>query len=128
MKQRNHLRMGVVVIAILATAFALSASAGAQPAGGPKAVHIAYMSMWDGQADVYAMNADGSAQFNLTHDKTVGQRADTEPAWSPNGQWVAFQRSFLVRSDASIGSRRRACGSRRRMSVRRSARRRAPRS
>ena len=59
MKQKSHLRMGVVVIAIVATAFALSASAGAQPAAGPKAVHIAYMSMWDGQADVYAMNTDG---------------------------------------------------------------------
>jgi Tol biopolymer transport system component len=97
--------MGVVVIAIVATAFALSASAGAQPGAGPKTVHIAYTSMWDGQADIYAMNADGSAQFNLTHDKTVGQRADTEPAWSPNGQWVAFQRSFFSRSDASLGSR-----------------------
>jgi dipeptidyl aminopeptidase/acylaminoacyl peptidase len=40
----------------------------------------------------------------------VGLRADSEPAWSPDGQWVAFQRTavkapgarlFLVRSDGS---------------------------
>ena len=105
MKNSRHLRMGVVVIAILATAFALSASAGAQPAGGPKAAHITYMSMWDGQADIYAMDTAGLAQINLTHDKTVGSRADSEPVWSPDGQFVAFQRNFVAsRSDTPGGS------------------------
>jgi Tol biopolymer transport system component len=105
MKRRTPLRMGVVVIAILATALVISATAGARPAAGPKADHIAYMSMWDGQADIYAMDTMGFAQANLTHDKTVGQRVDTEPAWSPDGQWVAFQRSFLAKSAGSMGSR-----------------------
>jgi len=105
MKRRTPLRMGVVVVAIVAAAFAISATAGARPAAGPKAVHIAYMSMWDGQADIYAMDTAGFAQVNLTHDKTVGQRVDSEPAWSPDGQWVAFQRSFLAKSATSMGSR-----------------------
>ena len=110
MKHKTTLRMGVVIIAAIAAAFALSAAAGARPADGPKASHIAYMSKVDGQADIYSMTAEGFAVANLTHDKTVGLRADSEPAWSPDGQWVAFQRTgikapgtrlFIVRSDGS---------------------------
>ena len=94
MKHGNARRLSVVVIAILTAALALSASAGARLAAGPKADHIAYMSMKDGQADIYTMDAAGFAQVNLTHDQTIGWRADSEPAWSPNGQWVAFQRAY----------------------------------
>jgi len=113
MSLKHSLRFGVVVIAGAAAAFAVSASAGAQlitgPTG-PKATHIAYMSKADGEADIYSMTADGFAVTNLTHDKAVGLRADSEPAWSPDGHWVAFQRTntkapgtrlFLVRSDGS---------------------------
>jgi Tol biopolymer transport system component len=113
MSLKNSLRLGVVVVAGVAAVFALSASAGAQlvygPTG-PKATHIAYMSKVDGEADIYSMTAQGFAVTNLTHDKTVGLRADSEPAWSPDGQWVAFQRTgikapgtrlFIVRSDGS---------------------------
>ena len=80
----------------------------AKPAAGPRATHIAYMSKVDGQADIYSMTTEGFAVTNLTHDKTIGLRADSEPAWSPDGQWVAFQRTgikapgtrlFVVRSD-----------------------------
>ena len=108
--KRSTLRLGVVVIAMLAMAFAVSASAGARPAAGPNAAHIAFMSMWDGQADIYAITTAGFAQTNLTHDQTVGLRKDSEPAWSPDGRWIAFQRSFtkasgsqlyLVKSDGS---------------------------
>jgi len=113
MSLKHSLRLGVVVIAGAAAVLALSVSAGAQLVTGPtspKATHIAYMSKVDGEADIYSMTADGFAATNLTHDKTVGLRADSEPAWSPDGQWVAFQRTnakapgtrlFLVRSDGS---------------------------
>ena len=82
------------MIAILTAALALSASVGAQPAG-PKADHIAFMSMKrTARLDIYTMDAAGFTQVNLTHDQTIGSRTDSEPAWSPNGQWVAFQRAF----------------------------------
>jgi len=110
MRHKSTLRIGVVIIAAIAAAFALSAAAGAKPAAGPKATHIAYMSKVDGQADIYSMTTEGFAVTNLSHDKTIGLRADSEPAWSPDGQWVAFQRTgikapgtrlFVVRSDGS---------------------------
>lgn len=113
MSVKKTLRLGVVVVAVAATAFAISASAGAQLANGPngpRASHIAYMSKVDGEADIYTMTTSGFAQTNLTDDKTVGVRADSEPAWSPNGQYVAFQRTgikapgtqlYVVRSDGS---------------------------
>jgi Tol biopolymer transport system component len=72
------------------------------------------MSKVDGEADIYAMTTMGFAMINLTHDKTVGLRADSEPAWSPDGQFVAFQRTgiktpgarlFVVRSDGSSDPR-----------------------
>ena len=98
MSLKHALRLGVVMIAGVATAFALSASAGAKfvnQRSGPKATHIAYMSKVDGEADIHAMTTEGFAVTNLTHDKTVGLRADSEPAWSPDGQWVAFQRAAV---------------------------------
>lgn len=55
MSLKNALRLGVVVIAGVATTFALSASAGAQLVNGPtgpKATHIAYMSKVDGEAGI----------------------------------------------------------------------------
>jgi len=113
MSLKNSLRLGVVVVAAVTATFAVSASAGAQLVNGPtgpRATHIAYMSKVDGEADIYSMTTEGFAVTNLTHDKTVGLRADSEPAWSPDGQYVAFQRAgikapgtrlFVVRSDGS---------------------------
>lgn len=93
MKKRTAIRLGAVIIAVVAAAFALTGSAGGKMS--PVADQIAYMSTLDGEADIYTITPTGLVNFNLTHDKTLGLRADVEPAWSPDGQFVAFQRDFL---------------------------------
>ena len=93
MKKRTALRLGAVIIAVAAAAFALTGSAGGNMI--PVADQIAYMSTLDGEADIYTMTPTGSLNFNLTHDKTLGLRTDVEPAWSPDGEFVAFQRNYV---------------------------------
>ena len=92
MKIRTTLRIGAVIIAVAAGVFVLSGSAGA---GGPTGQHISYMSTFDGEADIYSLDMHGlTPPLNLTHDKMIGARKDAEPAWSPDGRFVAFQRTF----------------------------------
>ena len=93
MKARNTLRLGAVIIAVAAGAFALTASAGSSIS--PRADQIAFMSTFDGEADIYSMTLTGLMNKNLTHDETIGMRTDVEPAWSPTGEFVAFQRNFI---------------------------------
>jgi len=111
MRARRTLRSGVAIIAAAAAAFALTASAGGSIS--PRADRIAYMSALDGEADIYSVSPTGLASFNMTHDDTIGVREDLEPAWSPGGEFVAFQRNvfqkgipvgsqiFLVGSDGT---------------------------
>jgi Tol biopolymer transport system component len=82
-----------VIIAVVAGLLALTASAGGSIS--PKADQIAFMSTFDGEADIYSMTLTGPLNNNLTHDETIGMRTDVEPAWSPTGEYVAFQRNFI---------------------------------
>jgi Tol biopolymer transport system component len=93
MKTRRSLRFGAVIIAVVAGLLALTASAGGSIS--PKADQIAFMSTFDGEADIYSMTLTGLMNKNLTHDETIGMRTDVEPAWSPTGEYVAFQRNFI---------------------------------
>jgi TolB protein len=51
---------------------------------------LVFWSMRDGHAQIYAMPADGSGQTNLSGNPAQ----EMDPAWSPDGERVAFARSF----------------------------------
>jgi TolB protein len=48
---------------------------------------IAFVTGLDPNFDIYAMNADGTGQTNITNN---GSSWNTQPAWSPDGQRIAF--------------------------------------
>ncbi len=56
------------------------------PAWSPDGRKLAFVSERDGNSEIYVMNADGSAQENLTEQPA----SDSHPSWSPNGRKLAF--------------------------------------
>ncbi len=61
-----------------------------QPAWSPAGTKIAFVSMRDGDREIFTMNADGSGLRKLTNN----HRIDTQPAWSPDGRTIAFIRDY----------------------------------
>ena len=60
---------------------------GSEPARSPEGARVAFVSVRDGNQEIYLMAADGGRPVNLTrHDAS-----DSSPAWSPDGWRIAFQ-------------------------------------
>jgi serine/threonine protein kinase len=62
-------------------------SAPASPTASSSPRQIAFVSNREGNTDIYVMNPDGSNLQNLTQTSTENEDA---PAWSPDGQLIAF--------------------------------------
>lgn len=59
------------------------------PAWAPDGRRLAFVSMRDGgEAEIYRMNADGTAQVRLT--RTARHVSDHTPSWSPGGHYIVF--------------------------------------
>ena len=95
---------------LAATACALALLAVHDPAVGSYAAvpgangKLALVSTRDGNAEIYAMNANGTGQTNLTRHPS----SDYSPAWSPDGRRIAFAsvrdgtwRIYLMNADGS---------------------------
>ncbi len=57
------------------------------PEWSPDGNRIAFVSVRDGNPEIYVMNGDGTNPFRLTFDEAI----DTNPTWSPDGTRLAFQ-------------------------------------
>lgn len=68
------------------TALTANSGGSTSPAWSPDGTRIAFVSVRDGNAEIYVMNADGSAPVNLTKDAA----ADDHPVWAPDGTRIAF--------------------------------------
>ena len=79
----------IVAVAVLAARFLVRTQAewkDGSPAWSPDGTRIAFYSERDGNAEIYIMNADGTAVTRLTRT-----RADEGyPAWSPDGRTISF--------------------------------------
>src|SRR6266542_533118 len=85
MNPRRRTTASLVSVAVLVAALAASArpALAAFPGANGK---IVFTSDRDGNDEIYVMNADGTAQTNLTNNPAT----DARPVWSPDGSRIAF--------------------------------------
>jgi len=60
------------------------------PVWSPDGNKIAFVSVRDGNLEIYVMNADGSNQINLTNNPASDGSQGAGPCWSPDGGKIAF--------------------------------------
>lgn len=70
------------------------------PVFSPDGTRLAYSSSRNGNVTLWVMNRDGSNARQVTED---GLHSDYYPSWSPDGQWLAFQRNDNVTPAIRIG-------------------------
>jgi Tol biopolymer transport system component len=88
MKKRRTL-MTTVAVTAAAVAVVLAGS-GSAGVSGVESGRIVFSGLdkTDGMSDIFVLKGD--ERTNITHDSDV--RKDVTPAWSPDGNWVAFAR------------------------------------
>lgn len=101
-RRRMHLATFAAITVAAVSLLAGASSAAAEPAiaQATPTGKIAFTSTRDGNSEIYVMNADGSAQSNLTNHPAF----DDDPAWSRDGEKLAFQRNgeiYVMNADGT---------------------------
>lgn len=71
------------------------------PVWAPGGEEIVFRSEWQGNSDVYAMDAEGGELRRLTHDPA----SDAWPRVSPGGRWILFQSDRSGNNDIYVMNR-----------------------
>lgn len=71
------------------TKLSADTASASDPAFAPDGSRIAFVSLRDGNAEIYVMNADGSGSTRVTNDPLT----DGRPSFTPDGQTIVFHSS-----------------------------------